>query len=69
VSISVPKTSFIVTLVFFAAIMTASQAQSTKPVPPTPIDEKKVELGRAAWNPQWDQIIEKALPIEMLSSH
>ena len=38
------------------------------PVPATPIDEKKVELGGTPWNPQWDQIIEKALPPEMLSS-
>ena len=29
---------------------------------------KKVELGGAPWNPQWDQIIEQALPPEMLSS-
>jgi hypothetical protein len=44
-----------------------SHAQSIQPVPPTPIDIKKVELGGAPWNPQWDQIIEKALPLEMLS--
>jgi hypothetical protein len=29
---------------------------------------KKVELGGTAWNPQWDPIIERALPPEMLSS-
>jgi hypothetical protein len=29
---------------------------------------KKVELGGTPWNPQWDQIIEQALPPEMLSS-
>jgi hypothetical protein len=29
---------------------------------------KKVELGGTPWNSQWDQIIEKALPPEMLSS-
>jgi hypothetical protein len=28
----------------------------------------KVELGGTPWNPQWDQIIENALPPEMLSS-
>ncbi len=67
-SISVLKTSFIVSLVFFMGIATASRAQATKPAPPTPIDEKKVELGGTPWNPQWDQIIEKALPPEMLSS-
>src|SRR6202167_1061654 len=69
VSISALKTSwFIVSLVFFMGIATASHAQATKPAPPTPIDEKKVELGGTPWNPQWDQIIEKALPLEMLSS-
>jgi hypothetical protein len=47
---------------------TASHAQATKSAPPTPIDVKKVELGGTPWNPQWDQIIEKALPPEMLSS-
>ena len=67
-SISALKTSFIVSLVFFMGIATASHAQATKPAPPTPIDLKKVELGGTPWNPQWDQIIEKALPPEMLSS-
>jgi hypothetical protein len=67
-SISALKTSFIVSLVFVVGIATASHAQATKPAPPTPIDEKKVELGGTPWNPQWDQIIEKALPPEMLSS-
>jgi hypothetical protein len=61
-------TSFIGSLVFFMGTATASHAQATKPAPLTPIDEKKVELGRTPWNPQWDQIIEKALPLEMLSS-
>jgi hypothetical protein len=46
----------------------ASQVQVVKPAPPTPIDVKKVELGGTLWNPQWDQIIEKALPSEMFSS-
>ena len=67
-SISAMKTSFIVSLVFFMEIATALHAQATKPAPPTPIDEKKVELCGTPWNPQWDQIIEKALPPEMLSS-
>ena len=39
-----------------------------KPAPATPIDAKKVELGGTLWDPQWDAIIEKALPPEMLSS-
>jgi hypothetical protein len=49
-------------------ISTPSHAQAVQPVPPTPIDIKKAELGGTPWNPQWDQIIEKALPREMLSS-
>ena len=47
---------------------TLSHAQAIRPVPPTPIDIKKVELGGTPWNSQWDQIIENALPPEMLSS-
>src|ERR1700722_8690770 len=46
----------------------AFDPQATKPAPPTPIDEKKVELGGTPWNPEWDQIVERALPLEMLSS-
>jgi hypothetical protein len=68
VSISTRKTSLLVSLVFFLGAATASPAQTTKSAPPTPIDEKKVELGGTAWNPEWDEIIEKALPPEMLSS-
>jgi hypothetical protein len=67
-SISAPRASLIVSLVIFMGSATASPAQTTKSAPPTPIDEKKVELGGPAWNPEWDVIIEKALPSEMLSS-
>jgi hypothetical protein len=49
-------------------IGTPLHAQAIQPVPPTPIDIKKVELGGTPWKPLWDQIIEKALPPEMLSS-
>jgi hypothetical protein len=59
---------FMVSLLFCIGITTRSLAQAFKPVPPTPIDMKKVELGGTPWNPQWDQIIEEALPPEMLSS-
>ncbi len=45
-----------------------SSGQETKPAPPTPIDEKKAELGGKPWDPQWDTIVEHALPPEMLSS-
>jgi hypothetical protein len=44
------------------------QAPVTKPAPATPIDAKKVELGGDTWDPQWDAIVEKALPPEMLSN-
>jgi hypothetical protein len=43
-------------------------AQATKPAPPTPIDAKKAELGGKTWDPAWDQIVEKAVPPDMLSS-
>jgi hypothetical protein len=49
-------------------IATPSHSQAIRPVPPTPIDVKKGELGGTPWNPQWDEIIEEALPPEMLSS-
>jgi hypothetical protein len=39
-----------------------------KPAPPTPIAEKKEELGQDSWDPQWDEIVERALPAEMLSA-
>jgi hypothetical protein len=67
-SISAPRASLVVSLVFFMGMATASSAQTTKSAPPTPIDEKKVELGGTAWNPKWDEIIEKALPSAMLSA-
>jgi hypothetical protein len=35
--------------------------------PPTPLDEKKAELGGATWDPQWDAVVEKALPADLLS--
>jgi hypothetical protein len=59
---------FLVSFVLCTGIAAPSQVQVVKPAPPTPIDVKKVELGGTPWNPQWDQIIEKALPPEMLSS-
>jgi hypothetical protein len=37
--------------------------------PPTPIATKKIELGDdETWNPEWDKIVELALPPEMLSN-
>jgi hypothetical protein len=69
VSITVLKISwFIVSLVLCTGVAAPTYAQATIAVPATPIDRKKGELGGAPWNPQWDQVIEKALPPEMLSS-
>ena len=39
-----------------------------KPAPATPIDTKRAELGGTMWNPEWDKIVELALPEEMLST-
>ena len=39
-----------------------------KQAPPTPIAEKKDELGEQSWDPQWDVIVEKALSPAMLSN-
>jgi hypothetical protein len=50
------------------AVPQQPQPVEVKPAPPTPIAEKKEELGKPAWDPQWDAIIETALPPEMLSS-
>ena len=46
---------------------TAATAVPTKHAPATPIDKKKAELGGKVWNPEWDAIVEKAIPPEMLS--
>jgi hypothetical protein len=37
------------------------------PAPPTPLNEKKAELGGTTWQPEWDAVVEKALPADMLS--
>lgn len=57
-----------VSLVFVIGLAKDSHAQATKAAPPTALDEKKVALGGTPWDPQWDQIVEKALPARMLSS-
>jgi hypothetical protein len=38
-----------------------------KVAPPTPLDEKKAELGGTTWQPEWDAMVEKALPADLLS--
>ncbi len=58
-----------VAVLALAAAGLVATAQETKPAPATPIDTKKVELKEDhKWDPLWDQIVEKALPPEMLSS-
>ena len=42
-------------------------APQMKAAPPTPITEKKAELGGTTWDPAWDGIVEQALPPAMLS--
>ena len=44
----------------------AAQVQVKDPSP-TPIAEKKAELGKPTWDPEWDKFVEEALPAEMLS--
>jgi hypothetical protein len=48
--------------------VTPPQAQE-KPAPPTPMAEQKAELGDdETWNPDWDKIVEDAIPSDLLSS-
>ena len=44
------------------------QQPEMKPAPETPIAVKKEELGKPTWDPEWDKIVEEAVPAEMLSS-
>jgi hypothetical protein len=46
----------------------AQQVPEMKAAPATPIDVKRVEQGGPTWDPEWDKIVELALPPEMLSS-
>lgn len=45
----------------------AAPAPVLKPAPATPIEEKKEELGGKTWDPQWDVLVEQAVPADMLS--
>jgi len=49
------------------AAQVAAPVPAMKAAPPTPIETKRVELGGPAWDPEWDKIVELALPPEMLS--
>jgi hypothetical protein len=50
------------------AVTQAPPQPQVKEAPATPIAEKKDELGKPSWDPQWDAVVEKALPAEMLSN-
>ena len=51
------------------AAASVTPTPATKAAPPTPLAIKKAELGDdTTWKPQWDQIVETAVPPEMLSS-
>jgi hypothetical protein len=64
----------LVALASLAAMGQSSSQQAApakpeiKPAPQTPIAEQKVELGKPTWDPEWDKIVEEALPQELLSS-
>ena len=45
-----------------------SAQPQVKAAPQTPIAVQKAELGKPTWDPAWDEIIERALPPEMLST-
>jgi hypothetical protein len=53
-----------------AQSQTAAQPQpELKPAPATPIAVQKAQLGDDdTWDPEWDKVIEQALPAELLSS-
>jgi hypothetical protein len=52
-----------------ASQQTADPAQvEVKDPPPTPLAVKKQELGEPSWDPAWNEIVEKALPGELLTS-
>ncbi len=55
------------TALIATCVASVAVAQATKPAPATPIDVKKAELGGTPWNPEWDAVIEKNIPPEMLS--
>ncbi len=53
---------------FTRAIPQFTPQPEVKAAPATPIAEKKEELGKPAWNPAWDVLIEKELPPELLTA-
>lgn len=51
-----------------AVVQQPDPGPQLKTAPQTPIAIKKEELGKQTWNPEWDKIVEEALPPEMLSA-
>jgi hypothetical protein len=52
-----------------SSVPPAASPKATKPATATPIDIKKAELGEQhLWNPDWDLIVENALPPSLLTS-
>lgn len=49
------------------AIAPAVKVPEMKPAPATPIHTKRIELGGETWDPEWDKIVELALPPAMLT--
>ncbi|MEO6982674.1 MAG: hypothetical protein ABI072_06110 [Edaphobacter sp.] len=58
----------LVTLVCGCKREPAAPVKAMKPAPQTPIAVKKVELGQDSWDPDWDRIVEEAVPASMLSA-
>ena len=50
-----------------AKAMAAASVPAMKPAPATPINTTRVETGGKTWDPEWDKLVELALPPEMLS--
>jgi hypothetical protein len=51
-----------------AAVPQPETKPEIKAAPATPIAEKKSELGWETWDPEWDRIVEEALPEDLLKS-
>jgi hypothetical protein len=49
-------------------VSATAEVPAMKPAPATPIDTKRAEMGGNMWDPEWDRIVELALPPEMLST-
>lgn len=66
---------FAITLIFAPVVCAhhshaqqSDPSKATKPAPATPLETKKLEFGwPKVWQPQWDMIVENALPPSLLS--